>query len=109
MKGRILRRAVKLIDDALDLARRGEIELARDYVTLAKEYCSKTRTKLPLNYKRKVCRKCNVPLIPGVTERRRIRGKILIRTCLLCGWTRRYDLRKNKGENKEAKDGRNRR
>ncbi len=95
MRGKVLRRAIKLIQDAEALVRMGKLDLARDYVTLAKEYCSKTRTNLPLDYKRRTCRKCNVPLIPGITERRRIRKKTLIRTCLLCGWTRRYELRKN--------------
>ncbi|MCY0860447.1 MAG: ribonuclease P [Sulfolobaceae archaeon] len=87
---------------AEELARQGEIELARKYVKYAIVYSRKTKTKIPLEFKRKFCRKCYVPLIPGLTERRRIKSKILVRTCLICGWVRRYPLR-NKGVNKDYK------
>ncbi|MCY0861743.1 MULTISPECIES: ribonuclease P protein component 4 [Metallosphaera] len=95
---------MKLIDMAVSEAFEGNLDLSREYVKLAVQYTSKARVKLPLKFKRKYCRKCLTPLIPGVTERRRVRSKILIRTCLVCGWIRRYDTR-----NKEKLEGRNRR
>ncbi|QKR01086.1 RNAse P, Rpr2/Rpp21 subunit [Metallosphaera tengchongensis] len=97
--------------EAALLASKGELDLARKYVDLGLQYTSKARVKLPLRVKRSFCRKCKTPLIVGVTERRRIRSKILIRTCLVCGWTRRYDTRnqeKLKGSDRRERRGKNR-
>ena len=95
-KKTLKKRALRLIDDAVKLAEEGNLELARKYISLAREYSNKGRFKIPLEYKRKFCRKCLTPLIPGKTERVRIKSKILVRSCLICGWIRRYDLRKSK-------------
>lgn len=100
-KKTLKKRTLKLINDATKLAEEGNLELARKYIMLAREYSNKGRFKIPLEYKRKFCRKCLTPLIPGKTERIRIKSKILVRSCLICGWIRRYDLRKNK----ESKSG----
>lgn len=88
------KRAIQLIELAIDLAKNNDIELARKYVELALFYSSKLRFKIPLEYKRMFCRKCHVPLIIGITERRRIKNKMLVRTCIYCGWTRRYKLQR---------------
>lgn len=88
------KRALELIDMAEQIVKEGDIELARRYVRLALTYSSKFRFKLPLIYKRKICRKCFVPLIPGLTERRRIKNKVIVRTCIYCGWVRRYPVKK---------------
>jgi ribonuclease P protein subunit RPR2 len=96
MKKLIGSRSLDLIDKAISLVHEGEINLAREYINLAREYSSKGNIKIPIDYKRKFCRRCNTPLVPGITERRRIRKKVLIRTCLICGWIRRYELRENK-------------
>lgn len=96
MKKLVESRSLDLIDKAVDLVYEGKIDLAREYVKLAREYSAKGKIKLPIEYKRKFCRRCNVPLVSGITERRRIRRKVLIRTCLICGWIRRYELRENK-------------
>ncbi|EHP70778.1 RNase P subunit RPR2 [Metallosphaera yellowstonensis MK1] len=89
----VLRRSMELIDRAVRLANEGDLYLARAYVKLAVEYSRKAQVKLPRKYKGMFCRRCFVPLIPGITERRRIKSKILVRTCLLCGWVRRYDTK----------------
>ncbi|WP_373279935.1 ribonuclease P protein component 4 [Metallosphaera hakonensis] len=109
---------MKLIEMAMELAKRGDMDLSREYVNLALQYASKARVKIPLRYKRTFCRKCHTPLIPGITERRRIRSKILIRVCLTCGWIRRYDTRNptrlkgskiGRSRHKDREDGINRR
>ncbi|WP_320056940.1 MULTISPECIES: RNAse P, Rpr2/Rpp21 subunit [Metallosphaera] len=109
---------MKLVDMAVEMGQEGKLDLSREYVKLAVQYTSKARVKLPLKYKRKYCRRCLTPLIPGITERRRIKSKILIRTCLVCGWIRRYDTRDEKklegrserrGRNKDRKKGADRR
>ncbi len=101
-KKALKKRALKLIDDAVKLAEEGDLELARKYILLAREYSNKGRFKIPLEYKRKFCRKCLTPLIPGKTERIRIKSKILVRSCIICGWIRRYDLRKSKENESRA-------
>jgi len=96
------KRAIQLIKLALELTKNNDIELARKYVQLALFYSRKIGFKIPLEYKRMFCRKCFTPLIVGITERRRIKNKVLVRTCLYCGWTRRYKLQ-HKTANKDGK------
>ncbi|MEM4943710.1 MAG: ribonuclease P [Saccharolobus sp.] len=91
-KDKIRNRIIWLIQQSIIIAKDGNLELAREYVKLAVMYSRKGRVKIPLRYKRLFCRKCYTPLIIGLTERRRIRSKILIRTCLICNWQRRYVL-----------------
>ncbi|BFH72529.1 ribonuclease P [Sulfurisphaera javensis] len=86
------KRAIQLIRLAIELAKNNDVELARMYIKLAILYSRKIKFKIPLEYKRLFCRKCFTPLIVGLTERRRIKNKVLVRTCLYCGWTRRYKL-----------------
>ncbi|QIW24924.1 ribonuclease P [Sulfolobus sp. S-194] len=96
------KRSLQLIRLAIELAKNNNIELARMYIKLALLYSRKLRFKIPIEYKRLFCRKCFTPLIIGVTERRRIKNKVLVRTCLYCGWTRRYKLQ-YKTTNKKSK------
>ncbi|BDB99035.1 ribonuclease P protein component 4 [Saccharolobus caldissimus] len=102
-KNAIRKRIIELIIQSVNIAKEGNIELAREYVKLAVMYSRKGKVKIPLKYKRMFCRKCYTPLIVGLTERRRIRSKILIRTCLICNWQRRYVLTRDKRANKESK------
>lgn len=99
----VKRRISELLDYAEELVREGDYELARKYVKYAIIYAKKTKTKMSIEQKRRFCRKCYVPLIPSITERRRIKSKILVRTCLLCGWVRRYPLIRDKRIDKESK------
>ena len=96
------KRAIQLIKLAVELAKSNDIELARKYIRLALLYSRKIGFKIPLEYKRLYCRNCFAPLIVGITERRRIKNKVLVRTCIYCGWTRRYKLQ-YKTTNKEGK------
>lgn len=86
------RRAIQLTELAIELVKNNDVELARRYVKLALLYSHKLGFKLPLEYRRAYCRKCYTPLVIGISERRRIKNKVLVRTCLYCGWTRRYKL-----------------
>ncbi len=99
MATRIKSRIYELIDMGVSEVRHGNVERGRDYVKLAVEYSRKNSIKIPVEFKRKYCRRCFTPLVLGVTESRRISSKILIRRCLECNWIRRYDLRR---ANKES-------
>ncbi len=74
--------------------RKGNVQLARRYVYIAKRIAAKARVKLPKSIKRSICKNCLVPLVPGVTSRIRLRsegrGSRVVVTCLVCGWIHRY-------------------
>lgn len=93
-----------LFKQAFDRLHRGDVELARRYVEIAIRIAGKARVKIPRKYKRSYCRKCYVPLIPGLTLSVRIksegRGSRVVYRCLLCGWTRRFMIKTSKKKSK---------
>lgn len=97
MKDIARQRARILFKLAVEKARSGDYELARRYVYIAFRIAQKARLKFSRIYKRKYCRKCFIPLIPGVTLSIRIksegRGSRVVYRCLLCGWTRRFMIK----------------
>ncbi len=97
-------RFYQLVDLAFEMARKGEVDLASRIGYQAFKVARKGGYKIPKRVKRKFCRRCFTPLIPGVTATIRIRNKgvptITVR-CLNCGYVRRYPARKK--EEKERK------
>ena len=74
-------------------------ELSKRYVDIALKISMKTRTRIPAEYKRFICRKCRTILIPGVNCRFRLqprREPHIVRTCLECGRVTRFLLRKSR-------------
>ena len=86
------------IEDLFRLAdemyRRGEIELSRRYLKLARKTSLRIRVKIPEELKMRYCKHCFTPQIPGESCRVRIRENGIIYTCLNCGEVRRYPLKK---------------
>uniref|UniRef100_A0A7C4NVD3 Ribonuclease P protein component 4 n=1 Tax=Staphylothermus marinus TaxID=2280 RepID=A0A7C4NVD3_STAMA len=77
--------------------RKGRFDLARRYINIIIRISSKAQVR-PYKYiRRGYCRKCKIPLIPGLTSRVRIRSEKkssrVVVTCLLCGWRRRYMIK----------------
>ena len=74
-------------------------DLAQRYVDLARKIAMRTRTHLPRDLRRRVCRSCKAYLVPGATSRTRIRQRrephVTI-TCLRCGHTTRIPLGEKK-------------
>jgi ribonuclease P protein subunit RPR2 len=72
-------------------------DLAQRYVDLARRIAMRTRTKIPRDFRNRICRNCKAHLVPGSTSRTRIRQlrepHITI-TCLRCGETKRIPLRR---------------
>lgn len=67
---------------------------ARKVITAARKLAAKSRTKIPVQWRRRFCRKCNVFLIPGKNCRIRMRdGKIVV-SCLECTNIRRLPVKK---------------
>ncbi len=83
---------------ALTETRWGRYWLARRYIELIIRIAHKARIRPPRYIRRGYCRKCHIPLIPGLTSRVRIRseghrGSRVVVTCLMCGWKRRYMIK----------------
>ncbi len=93
---------------SLDAVRRGEYEYARMLVGLIARISRANRARLPRRLKRRICKNCNIPLVPGVTARYRLRRdgarSWLVVRCLLCGWIHRYPYKvRRRGEPEEEK------
>ncbi|MGC8982708.1 MAG: ribonuclease P protein component 4 [Desulfurococcaceae archaeon] len=82
---------------ALEATRKGDYALARRYVEIGLRILRKAQLRPPKKYKRRYCRKCLAPLIPGITLSVRIRsegkGSRVVYRCLLCGWIRRFMIK----------------
>ncbi|MCD6489003.1 MAG: ribonuclease P [Desulfurococcales archaeon] len=93
--------AIQRMDYLYKLAYRrvkqGDYRLARRYIEILLRISQRTRIRPPRYIRRGYCRRCCIPLIPGVTSRVRIqsegRGSRVVVTCLLCGWKRRYMIK----------------
>jgi len=97
MKSIARERVALLFGMALRKVREGDVDLARRYVEIALRIASKARLELPRTLKRRYCKKCLVPLVPGITLSVRIksegRGSRVVYRCLLCGWIRRFPIK----------------
>lgn len=72
-------------------------QLAQRYIDLATKIAMRTRTHLPTELRRRICRNCNTLIIPGANSRTRIRQRrephVAI-TCLQCGHITRIPTRR---------------
>ncbi|MEM1538890.1 MAG: ribonuclease P [Candidatus Bathyarchaeia archaeon] len=79
---------------------REDPNLAQRYVNIARRIAMAAKVRLPIEYRRQICRHCKSFLLPGVNCRVRIKQRrephVTI-TCLKCGNHMRVPLRrKNK-------------
>ena len=91
----------ELINFSISEAKKGNISIASEVGKLAFKVARKNRLKIPLEVKRAFCRRCYVPLIPGLTAKVRIRRKgelVKVVSCLNCGYVRRYPVKRDEGE-----------
>jgi ribonuclease P protein subunit RPR2 len=75
---------------------RANPKLAQSYLQSARKIAMAARLRLPTAYRRRICKKCNMLLVPGETSRVRIRqGREphVVATCLNCGNQTRIPLR----------------
>jgi len=92
-----------LFELSREMALKGEYELSRRYIKLARRISMKYNVRIPKKLKRMFCKKCHVFLCPGVTSKVRVnRGKVTI-TCLLCGNIKRYPFLREKREQKRLR------
>jgi len=85
-----VQRSLLLYRHAVQATSKGRLDLARRYIELGLKVLSKANTRKPLVYRRWICKRCLVPLIPGFTARIRIHSNrkqiIIVKKCLVCGW-----------------------
>ncbi|MCX8184715.1 MAG: RNAse P, Rpr2/Rpp21 subunit [Sulfolobales archaeon] len=78
---------------AIQCVERGNIDRARSYIEEGLKILQKNRARKPAYYRRWICKKCRVPLVPGLTVRVRIRSThsylVIVKKCLICGWINR--------------------
>lgn len=86
-------RSLILYSLAIRSVRESRFDRARKYIMRGLKILLKARARKPTSYRRWVCKKCCVPLVPGVTARVRIRGArshlTIVKKCLMCGWINR--------------------
>jgi len=81
------RRIDRLMDLSEEAVRQDRGDRARRYVELARRIGMKTRTGIPAE--RRYCKKCLIPMMPGVNCRVRLSNHMVVVTCCECGETRR--------------------
>jgi len=98
--------AMQRIRKLFDLARkkiRDEPELAQRYATIARKIAMRAKLRLPVEYRRHICRHCKSFIYPGVNCRVRVqqrREPHMTITCQVCGETTRIPLRKKRSHKK---------
>ena len=94
--------ALERITILFEMARkvfREEPELAQHYVDLARKIGMRYKVKLPIEFRRMLCRHCKSFIVPGINCRVRIQQKRephVVITCLNCSGHMRIPLR-NRG------------
>lgn len=79
---------------SVDALKGGRRDRAERYVSLALRICQKTRSSMPDDFV--FCKKCHLPLIPGVNQRVRVCRERVISTCGECGNIRRMPYLREK-------------
>ena len=82
-----------LIGQAKEMAEKNE-DLSRRYVDLARRISTRTKTRIPSDVKRYLCKGCGIALVPGHNAKVRLhaRNSGIVITCLSCGRLRRYPV-----------------
>ncbi|MCE4600802.1 MAG: ribonuclease P Rpr2/Rpp21/SNM1 subunit [Desulfurococcales archaeon] len=114
LKDLVVQRIEILYEIAVQKAKEGDWDYAARLGSLIKEMSTTTRVRPPRWIKKALCKRCNLPLIPGVTASLRLRSQgrfsyIVIR-CARCGWIHRRPYKKGGQRNapeerEESKSG----
>ena len=67
-----------LIDQAKEMARKNE-DLSRRYVDLARRISKRTKTRIPSDVKRYLCKGCGLALVPGHNAKVRLHARRSVR------------------------------
>ncbi|MCL1979013.1 MAG: ribonuclease P protein component 4 [Methanomassiliicoccaceae archaeon] len=72
----------------------GREDLAVRYVSLARKISRKTKAKMPEEFR--YCKKCLMPLVPGVNCTVRLTANKIVATCQNCGGLKRMPYLKER-------------
>lgn len=81
---RIGLRRIKILIGIAGKVCHNEPDLAKRYVYLARKISQRLKIRIPGEYKRRFCKKCNSPLLPGYNCRVRLTGKTVTYYCKDC-------------------------
>lgn len=79
---------------SVDALKSGRKDRAVRYVELAMAIGRKSRTKMPGSFR--FCKKCRIPLVPGINLQIRLNNDVITHTCKECGHVKRIPYRKEK-------------
>ncbi|MDR1404510.1 MAG: ribonuclease P protein component 4 [Candidatus Methanoplasma sp.] len=74
----------------------GRDDLARRYVSLARRIGMRTKAKMPADFR--YCKKCLMPLVPGISCTVRLTGGKVVTTCQRCGGLKRRPYSKERSK-----------
>ncbi len=86
----------KMAREAFDL----EPDLAQKYVNMARKIGMRYKVRIPIEFRRMLCRHCKMFILPGKNCTVRIRQERephIVITCLYCGGHMRIPLKERKG------------
>ncbi len=95
----IARQRVQILFERAEAARKVNPALSSRYVTLARKIAMAAKIRIPTEFRRRMCKKCNSYLVYGENCRVRVRQKRephVVITCLKCGSKTRIMLRNRK-------------
>jgi ribonuclease P protein subunit RPR2 len=95
----IAKNRIRVLFDQAKIVRSVNPKLSSRYVETARKIAMAAKLRLPTEYRRQICKKCNSLLVAGDNCRVRVRQKRephVVITCLNCGWHTRIPLRKRK-------------
>ena len=95
----IARRRITILFKQAEKTCKEQPKLAQDYIEKARRIAMAARIRLPTNYTRQICKKCNTLYVHGQNCRVRIKQRRephKVVTCLNCGHKTRLLLKKKK-------------
>jgi ribonuclease P protein subunit RPR2 len=95
----IARQRVQILFERAEAARKNNPALSSHYVAMARKIAMAAKIRVPTEYRRRMCKKCNSYLVYGENCRVRVRQKRephVVITCLKCGSQTRIMLRSRK-------------
>jgi ribonuclease P protein subunit RPR2 len=98
----IARQRIQLLFEQAQKISKSDPKLAAKYIKTARRIAMAAKIRLPLEFRRQICKNCNALLVHGSNCRVRIKQKReshVVVTCLNCGYQTRILLGK-KGEQK---------
>ena len=107
----VRQRQENIFDFALSELRRGNERRAREACEYLLKLSMRTRVRPRRELRRKICKNCRLPLLPGLSASVRTRSQgrfsyVVVR-CLACGYIHRYPYKRGRArEEGEGKGGR---